>query len=160
MNLSDVIKTIKPIEETIQKIKDQINKNEIDLIKQIDKIILNDKVISMELINSKCIDSINNSNILIQNSIQMFNNYKKIQEKISNLYINYNTLNNNKHFNKEWVGGKTHGTIVETDDGYRIRFDEQSRSFKYKNYIISEKMIICENKEDCYKKATKFLYDY
>lgn len=69
-------------------------------------------------------------------------------------------LSNN--FNKEWQGGvgKHPGEIIDTPDGCRIRFDEQSRSFKFKNYNRSHTTIVCKSKEDCLNQAKKYLYDY
>lgn len=58
------------------------------------------------------------------------------------------------------MGGKVLGEIVETDDGCRIIYDGQSRSFKYKNIINSPKMFACIDKLDYKVKAEKYLYNY
>jgi len=87
-------------------------------------------------------------------------NLKDIISKIQELDNDIEELIKFKISNKEWEGGKGHGDIIDTPDGCRIRFDGQSRSFKFKNYKISQTTIICETKELCYSQAKKYLYDY
>ena len=65
-----------------------------------------------------------------------------------------------KNINKNFQGGKVPGELIDTDDGYRIRFDGQSRSFKFKNAYDSDKLIKCDSKEDCKIQAEKYLYEY
>ena len=94
--------------------------------------------------------------IIYTNYIQI----QKLQEKIKNINKEIKDLLDFKNVNKDWQGGKHPGNISDTLDGYRIRFDEQSRSFKFQNYKNIDTTIICESKEDCLNKAKKYLYDY
>lgn len=82
------------------------------------------------------------------------------QENIFNTNAEIKDLKNFNNTNKEWEGGKYPGAITEGPDGYRIRFDRNSLSFKYQNYKNIDTTIICESKEDCLIKAKKYLYDY
>lgn len=79
---------------------------------------------------------------------------------IKQLEKDIQVFNTNPQYPTQWVGGKVLGEIVDTDDGCRIIYDGQSRSFKYKNIINSPKMIGCIDKQDCLAKAKKYLYDY
>jgi hypothetical protein len=82
------------------------------------------------------------------------------QENIFNTNAEIKDLKNFNNTNKEWQGGKYPGAITEGPDGYRIRFDRNSLSFKYQNYKNIDTTIICESKEDCLTKVKKYLYDY
>ncbi len=84
----------------------------------------------------------------------------KLNNLIDNITFKINDYKNNLNFNKDWVGGRHPGDIIDTPDGCRIRFDEQSRSFKFQNYKNSATTIICKDKEECYKKAKEYLYEY
>jgi hypothetical protein len=57
------------------------------------------------------------------------NNINGIYKKIHMMRNNIEQIILNKNFNSEWVGGKVPGELIDTNDGYRIRFDGQSRSF-------------------------------
>ncbi len=116
------------------------------IMKNTDIIIYGDlSNLTKNITNSMLIYSLNIKDIL--------NNIDLVEKEIKEL----------KEFillNKDWEGGKYLGEIIDTTDGCRIRFDEQSRSFKYQNYINSSTTIVCLSKEDCYVKAKKYLYDY
>lgn len=87
-------------------------------------------------------------------------NLKDICNKIDEVNKDIEELIKFKVSNKDWEGGKYPGDVSDTPDGCRIRFDGQSRSFKFQNYKITETTIVCKNKEDCYLQAKKYLYDY
>jgi hypothetical protein len=111
-------------------------------------------------INTKNIDEIKEMITLERKQVFKMIQLEHIYEKIHdiNILINELVIFNNKVHN--WQGGKYQGNIVDTPDGCRIIFDKQSRSFKYKNYINSDKMVKCKNKEECFEKAKQYLYDY
>ncbi len=95
-------------------------------------------------------------------NLLIIDNYKinDIIEKIEEIDKKITELIEFKSLQKDWEGGKCPGDIIDTPDGCRIRFDEQSRSFKFQNYKNSATTIVCETKEECYEKAKKYLYDY
>lgn len=107
----------------------------------------------LEITKHNLIKSINIIRINELNLKDITNNIDEIDKDIEEL-IKF------KVSNKEWEGGKYPGDIIDTPDGCRIRFDGQSRSFKFQNYKISQTTIVCKNKEDCYSQAKKYLYDY
>ncbi len=106
------------------------------------------------LVNAYKVKKIIN-NMLI-NSIQI----QDVNELIIDLNKDIYELEQFKVNNHDWKGGKCLGEVIDTPDGCRIRFDEQSRSFKFQNYKKSDTTIVCETKEECVLKAKKYLYDY
>lgn len=98
----------------------------------------------------------NQTNKLNMNQIKI----QDYMDKINDINSEIKELKNFVNVNKDWQGGKCFGDIIDIPDGCRIRFDEQSRSFKFQNYKKSDTTIICESKEDCLIKAKKYLYDY
>lgn len=161
MNLADIIANLpKPVDE-IKKIKEEIQEF-YNQIKQFDrKIILNENQIEMSIkFDTKTISELNQTNNLISINMGIIKKITELYEKINGLYVNAKILKSNVNFNSDWIGGKVPGELLDTPDGYRIIFDGQSRSFKYKNIIKSNKLIGCENKEDCKIKAEKYLYEY
>ena len=159
MKLEEVIAQLpKPLNVLVQEHK--IDKAKSDL-EELYKIV---KKSYQELFDAEC-----NINLNIKTNIEQTN--KIIADNINRIEIIKNTLDkiteleksflDNKNIcNTNWTGGKYDGIVIETDDGYRARFAGQSRSFKYKNTINSDKQIICKNKEDCKIQAEKYLYDY
>lgn len=129
----------------------------LDLINN--KMIKNDKLIKL-LDNSK--DELEHINILIKRNLIFQDKSKDLLEKI-NLFSEKIKRHNKfmQEHNFKWYGGKLPATeLIETDDGYRIIFDKQSRSFKYKNYINIDTMIVCKDREDALIKAKDYLYNY
>lgn len=121
---------------------------------------LNDSI--NDIINQNSNFTITKYNLIKSINIIRINELKlkDISNKIKELDIDIEELIKFKISKKEWEGGKCLGDISDTPDGCRIRFDGQSRSFKYQNYKNSETTIICETKELCYLQAKKYLYDY
>lgn len=163
MKLQEIIKTLETPENIINNINEKITNNCDEVSEIIKKMTLNNKIIKrLESINlygimqKEDIEQINN---IIKEDFALLERQKKLIEENSVLNKKYLELKNNK-LNTDWQGGKYPGTIKETPDGYQIRFDGQLRSFKYQNYINSPTMIKCENKEDAFKKANEYLYDY
>ena len=159
MKLEEVIAQLpKPLNVLVQEHK--IDKAKLDITEQYDRI----KKLYQELFDAEC-----NINLSIKANIEQTN--KIITKNINRIEIIKNTLDKitelekslsdtKNIYNTNWTGGKYDGIIIETDDGYRARFAGQSRSFKYKNTINSDKQIICKNKEDCKIQAEKYLYEY
>ncbi len=151
-NISNISEEIKTLNTLKLKYFDSIDKLIETTLKQhhLYKILLNtqniDELYELKKINEKiCL------------------NYVEILDKQENIRNVNNEITNLKNFNytnKEWQGGKHPGTITEGNDGYRIKFDGKSLSFKYQNYKNIDTTIICESKEDCLTKAKKYLYDY
>ena len=161
MNLQDRIQNLPKPKELIKKNKLEIinlfkqNDNLLKSIIQIDKNINVD--IKYDLKDKSQLADINDLILKNLNTIKIISSNNK---KIIELKDHIQTLNININFNKELVGGKVPGELIDTEDGYRIRFDGQSRSFKFKNTINSEKSIKCESKADCKIQAEKYLYEY
>ncbi len=97
-----------------------------------------------------------NMNKTMINYLQMQDLIKEIEE----LNKEISELEEFQNKNHDWTGGKCLGEIIDTPDGCRIRFDEQSRSFKFQNYKKCDTTIICGSKEECLVQAKKYLYDY
>ena len=161
MKLEDVIQNLQKSNDLVKNIKLKIF-NEFKLVdKKLNELKLLEVDIGFGLkFDSKNIESIKNINNLIASSSKIINQITLTNKKIKELKNNIDQIKSNKKFNTQWVGGKVPGELIDTEDGYRIRFDGQSRSFKYKNIINSDKLIGCENKQDCKQKAEKYLYDY
>ena len=161
MILADIITNLPKPEDEIKTIKRDIQQcyKQID---QLDKQVnINENQIKIYVkLDTKNIQDLRYINNLISTNISVITKISELYEKINELNKKIDTLKYNINFNSNWVGGKVLGELIDTPDGYRIRFDGQSRSFKYKNIINSDKLIGCEDKEDCKKKAEKYLYDY
>ncbi len=138
--LTDFDKEINTLKVQRKKLNDLIS----DIIKQNS---------DLGIIKHNLIKSIN---IIKINELKL----KDIANKIDELDKDIDELIKFKTSNKEWEGGKCLGDVSDTPDGCRIRFDGQSRSFKFQNYKNSETTIVCKNKDDCYLQAKKYLYDY
>jgi hypothetical protein len=163
MKLQEIIKTLETREKLIKNIKITINKNNIELTNIIKKLSSNNKLIkNLELINPYSVLSKGDMNLIdntIKEDFPLLERQKILFEENSILNKKYLELINN-NFNNDWQGGKYPGKVIETEDGYRLRFDDQSRSFKFQNYVNTKTTIICEDKEDAYKKANEYLYNY
>jgi hypothetical protein len=161
MNLQDIITKlpkstdlIYSLEQEIVKYKNilskleneiKINENKIETIIIVD---LQDKLILKEL------------NKLVLSNYKILKQQNEIYDKIKLLFSKIDIYKSDKICPTEWEGGKVPGEILETDDGYRVLYDGQARSFKYKNIINSPKMFACADKLDCKRQAEKYLYDY
>jgi hypothetical protein len=161
MKLEVVILNLPKSKDLINNSKQKINK-EFELI---DKLFYKIKSVNSEInikikFDSKDISEIKNINKLLIDSNELVGKIALSNKIIKEYQTDINQIKTNKNFNSEWVGGKVPGELIDTEDGYRIRFDGQSRSFKYKNIINSDKLIGCVDKQDCKVKAEKYLYDY
>jgi hypothetical protein len=161
MDLSDIIKNLPKITDVTKRIEQKIIKINSKLSNSEKQINSNENQIKMILdidIRDKYL--IDNLDILIQSNLNELKLQTKLILKISELKNSLNSFNTDKIYPTEWEGGKVLGEIIETDDGYRVIYDGQSRSFKYKNIINSPKMFGCIDKSDCKIQASKYLYDY
>lgn len=162
MNLNDII-------ENLPKIKDIIKERQLEITKLTDIIFNLDKqlniiekqikmILDVNLMDSSVIEKFSSLVESIPNIIKEQNkcifDIVGLKEKISQLE------QLDRAYPTGWKGGKVPGDIVETEDGCRVIYDGQSRSFKYKNIINSPKMFACEDMNDCKSKAEKYLYDY
>lgn len=165
LDLQDVIKELPKSSELLKQIKLNIKNINKEIIKIEEKIKSNEEKIN------KIINVEKNLKLMDKDIIIKFNEFislgldlvKKQNANYINLFELKNDLvelNINKNYPTEWEGGKCLGEVVETDDGYRVIYDGQSRSFKYKNIKKSPKMFACINKEDCKIQAKKYLYEY
>ena len=138
MNLADIIANLPKPADEIKKIKEEIQEF-YNQIKQFDrKIILNENQIEMSIkFDTKTISELNQTNNLISTNMGIIKKITELYEKINGLYVGAKILKSNVNFNSDWIGGKVPGELLDTPDGYRIIFDGQSRSFKYKNIIKS-----------------------
>jgi hypothetical protein len=161
MKLEDVILNLPKSKDLISNLKKKIY-NEFELIdKLFDKIKSVNLEINMEIkFDLKDSNKLKSLNKLLIDSNELVGKIALSNKKIKEYKINIDQIISNKNFNSEWIGGKVPGELIDTVDGYRIRFDGQSRSFKYKNIINSDKLIGCADKQDCKIKAEKYLYDY
>jgi hypothetical protein len=159
LSIDEIIKNITNSDEEIKQL---INKRVV-YFESNDKLIeanIKQQKIYKMLSNTKNIEDLNE---LVKIDQTIYINYiqiQELQEKIKDINKEIKDLLDFKNANKDWEGGKYPGTITNTLDGCRIRFDGQSRSFKFENYINIDTTIICESKEDCLSKAKKYLYDY
>lgn len=161
MNLQDIIKKLPKSSDLIKQIQLKIKKYHIDLIKYENQIIINEnKIKSLFLINMMDINIIDGLSKLIQLNSKIIKEQYIIYNIITKLKKDIDNFKFNKQYPTKWIGGKNLGNIFETEDGCRIIYDGQSRSFKYKNIINSPKMISCIDKQDCKIQAEKYLYDY
>lgn len=161
MKLEDVIQNLPKTNDLVKDIKLKIS-NSFELItKKLNELKLIQTDIEFGLkFDTKNTNDLKNINNLILLSTKIFDEIKLINIKIQKLKNDIDHINANLNFNKEWVGGKVPGELIDTEDGYRIRFDGQSRSFKFKNTINSDKLIKCIDKSDCKIQAEKYLYEY
>jgi len=161
MDLENVIKNLPKSFESITQTTLEIKKNINKLLELENKIEINENKIT-SLLKINIMDK--NINVELEKLIRINGEIIKQQNNnydiITKLKRDIISLKSNTQYPTEWMGGKVPGEIVETEDGYRVIYDGQSRSFKYKNVINSPKMFGCENKEDCKIKATKYLYEY
>jgi hypothetical protein len=161
MKLLDVIlKLPKPV-DNIKKIKQEILVCEKQIGVYYKNIMVNEAQIDMSIrFDFKNTQELSLTNNLILVNVGLMTKIMELNEKISAFYKKIEMLKKNINPNSDWIGGIVPGELIDTPDGYRIRFDGQSRSFKYKNIINSEKLIGCDSKEDCRIKAEKYLYEY
>ncbi len=160
LSIDEIINQITNFNKEITELEN-IRNNNINLLNElINKCIGYKFDINIDLYNKDSLEK----NYLVKKTLNtMIINSLKVQdiiETISKLTTEINELKEFNNKNHDWEGGKCLGDIIDTPDGCRIRFDEQSRSFKFKNYKKSDTTIICETKEECYLKAKKYLYDY
>ncbi len=161
MKLEDVIQNLPKSNCEIKQINDKISSQYKILDKLYKNIKLNEIDININIeLDNKDKTQLNLTNKLILSNINNMNQIILSNKKIEEFEQKKTQLKTNANFNSNWVGGKVPGELIETDDGYRIRFDGQSRSFKFKNTFNSDKLIKCESKEDCKNKAEQYLYDY
>ncbi len=75
------------------------------------------------------IQNLPKTNDLIENIKSKINKeFELIEKKLKN---NIGQIKTNKNFNTLWIDGTVSGELIDTDDGYRIRFDGQSSSFTH-----------------------------
>jgi hypothetical protein len=161
MNLDNIIQNLLKPKERISKIKEEIN----IFLENVDKlyktIISSENQIQLNIkFDMKDSNGLKETNNIISTNINKIKEISLTNNKILESYNKIKLLETNANFNTQWSGGKVPGELIDSEDGYRIRFDGQSRSFKYKNTINSDKLIKCENKYDCKIKAEKYLYEH
>jgi len=128
--LENIIENLPKTNDLIENIKSKINK-EFELIeKKLKELKLLEANITFELkFDSKNVERIKDINNLITSNIKILNQITLTNKKIQELKNNIGQIKTNKNFNTQWIGGKVPGELIDTDDGYRIRFDGKSRSF-------------------------------
>jgi len=156
MDLNSIIKDITDFNDELAKLK----KQKTTFINEYDELLVSleyeTKMSRIYLISNDIIKFICHNNNCLLNSTKL----ASINIKISELNKKITSFNKNINFDNKWIGGNHPGDIIDTPDGYRIRFDEQSRSFKFKNYKNTGTTIVCKDKDDCYIKAKEYLYEY